>query len=176
MVASFLISVLNFVNDVSQSQVQLFQSCIFLFGNFTVWLIMKNVPILKNYCSAVVLFLFNAECVIITNLALRDMMPSFIKVDLDNLKFFQSQILITFIFCNCGIFYDVKWLAFLNGPVMLLGSYYECKFFAEQQKSKNPDVNVDGIIADVLVIRIVIYCVTFFSFYMQQKDLSVLII
>ena len=93
---------------------------------------MKYIPHLKYYGPALVMFLFNAECVIITNLALRDMMPSFIKVDLDNLKFFQSQILITFIFTNSGLFNDVKWLAFLNGPLMLLGSYYESIFFAEQ--------------------------------------------
>lgn len=46
---------------------------------------------MKYWTSVVVLFMFNASYAIITNLALRNIVPSFVEVDLNNLHYFDSQ-------------------------------------------------------------------------------------
>ena len=56
-------------------------------------------------------------------------MPSFVKVDLDKLDLFKNNIASSFIFVNMILVHDIKWLAFLFGPMMLVGSYFESKLY-----------------------------------------------
>lgn len=80
---------------------------------------------MKYWSSVVVIFLFNIEYAVITNLALRNIVPDFVKVDLDNLHYFDSQNQIGFIFVNVCLFHDIKWMLFLNGPIYVVGSYFQ---------------------------------------------------
>jgi hypothetical protein len=136
---------------------------------------MRSTP-MKYWTSVVVLFMFNASYAIITNLALRNIVPSFVEVDLNNLHYFDSQMQIGFIFVNAVSFQDIKWMIFLNGPVYVAGSYFQISFWADETLRLSPESNVDGYIQDSLIITIAIYGIITFSHYMQQKDLSVLVI
>ena len=91
-------------------------------GNVIVWIALRYTPA-KSHASVVMVFLFNFEQAVITNLALRNMLPSFVHVDMENLHYFDSQTQIGFIFVNCCLFHDIKWMVFLNGPIYLVGSY-----------------------------------------------------
>jgi hypothetical protein len=91
--------------------------------NITVWSVPKGLKKYKH-TSKIIVFLYSAELCIYVNLAMRNIMPPGITVDLNNLEFFSGQDLIGFIFMNCMLFHDVKWLIFLNGPVFLVGSYF----------------------------------------------------
>ena len=93
-------------------------------GNIVVWIVMSKTP-MKYWSSVVVTFLFNIEYAVITNLALRNIVPSFVQVDLNNLHYFDSQMQIGFIFINCCMFHDIKWMLFLNGPIYIVGSYFQ---------------------------------------------------
>mgnify|MGYP006973793840 FL=1 len=89
----------------------------------TVWSVPKGLKKYKH-TSKIIVFLYSAELCIYVNLAMRNIMPPGITVDITNLEFFSGQDLIGFIYMNCMLFHDVKWLAFLNGPVFLVGSYF----------------------------------------------------
>ena len=89
----------------------------------TVWSVPKGLKKYKH-TSKIIVFLYSAELCIYVNLAMRNIMPPGITVDMTNLEFFIGQDLIGFIFMNCMLFHDVKWLVFLNGPVFVVGSYF----------------------------------------------------
>ena len=101
----------------------MFQSILQNVVNVLVWTIMRFTP-LKPYASVVVIFNFNIISVVITNLALRNIMPSFVHVDLANLSYFSNQTLVGFIFVNCCPFHDIKWTLFLNGPIFFIVAYF----------------------------------------------------
>lgn len=89
-----------------------------------IWTVMKFTPKLKPYASVVLTIYNNVIHVVITNLALRDIMPSFVHVNLASLSSFSNTILIGFIFINVVQWHDIKWMIFLNGPIFLTGSYF----------------------------------------------------
>ena len=91
--------------------------------NITVWAVPKALKKYKHI-SKVVVFLYTVELCIYVNLVQRNIMPPGITVDMKNLEFFSGQDLIGFIFVNCMLFHDVKWLMFLNGPIFLVSSYF----------------------------------------------------
>ena len=90
--------------------------------NTLVWIALRCTPA-KPYASIVIVIMYNIEQAVITNLALRNIMPSFVHVDMDNLHYFDSSTQIGFIFVNCCLFHDIKWMVFLNGPIYIVGSY-----------------------------------------------------
>ena len=121
-VIGLIFAVFSFVLQSTQADVQFFQSMIMNVGNVIVWIALRYTPA-KSHASVVIVFLFNLEQAVITNLALRNMLPSFVHVDMENLHYFDSQTQIGFIFVNCCLFHDIKWMVFLNGPIYLVGSY-----------------------------------------------------
>ena len=102
----------------------MFQSILLNVVNVLVWTIMRFTPTLKPYASVVVTINFNIISVVMPNLALRNIMPSFVHVDLANLSYFSNQTLVGFIFANCCAFQDLKWLLFVNGPMFFIGAYF----------------------------------------------------
>jgi hypothetical protein len=137
---------------------------------------MRFTPKLKPYASMVVIFSFNVITSVITNLALRDIMPSFVHVDLDNLSYFSNQTLVGFIFVNVCQFQDIKWLLFLNGPIFFIGAYFQFAFWHDDLLRKDPTASGSIFILDKMIIVIIVFSVVTFNHYMNQKDLSVLII
>jgi hypothetical protein len=87
---ALIFSVLSYFQGSTQAEVNLFLSVIHVFN--TVVMTIMIFTRAKPYASVVVTFLWNIEQVMITNLALRDMLPSFLTVDLDNLKYFDQSI------------------------------------------------------------------------------------
>jgi len=90
--------------------------------NMILWTIMKFTRA-KPYASAVLIFLFNFEYLLINNLAVRGWLP-FLNVDMGQQKTFEIGILLPFILINCYQVHDIKWMLFLNGPIFLVGSYF----------------------------------------------------
>jgi hypothetical protein len=92
-------------------------------GNFTGWSIAK---LLKKYShtSKVVISLHMVWLCVYLNLALRNLLPPNITVDMQNLEFFSGADMMGFIFVNCMLFHDVKWLIFLNGPIFMVSAYF----------------------------------------------------
>ena len=52
-------------------------------------------------------------------------MPLEMDVDKSNIDVFFGQVLLAFIWMNCMLFQDVKWVAFLNGPIFVISAYFE---------------------------------------------------
>jgi hypothetical protein len=120
---SLILNVANWIMGVSQSLPQMFLMVFQVGLNMTVWSVPKGLKKYKH-TSKIIVFLYSAELCLYVNLAMRNIMPPGITVDMTNLEFFNGQDLIGFIFMNCMLFHDVKWLVFLNGPVFLVGSYF----------------------------------------------------
>ena len=175
MIMCTFIIVDSFIRRSTQCDVKFYQFLIIHLGNMVVGSVMNNTP-MKHWSSIVVVFLYNIEYAVTKNLALRNIVPSFIEVDLNNLHYFDSQTQIGFILMNCCLFHDIKWLLFLNGPIYIVGSYFQIQFWADETLRLTPETNVNGYVQDSLIIVITIFAVITFSHYMQHKDLSVLII
>jgi hypothetical protein len=120
---SLIVNVANWIMGVSQSLPQMFLMVFQVGLNITVWSVPKGLKKYKH-TSKIIAFIYTAELCIYVNLAMRNIMPPGITVDMTNLEFFSGQDLIGFIFMNCMLFHDVKWLVFLNGPVFVVGSYF----------------------------------------------------
>jgi hypothetical protein len=85
---SLIFAILSYVQGSTQAEVNLFQAVIMNVCNTVVMTIMIFTRA-KPYASVVVSLLFNIEQVVITNLAIRNMLPSFLTVDLDHLDYFD---------------------------------------------------------------------------------------
>jgi hypothetical protein len=85
-----IFAVLSYFQGSTQAEVNLFQSVI----QFCITVVMTIMIFTraKPYASVVVTFLWNIAQVVITNMAIRNMLPSFLTVDLDNLKYFDQSI------------------------------------------------------------------------------------
>ena len=91
MVIALILSVLSYFQGSTQAEVNLFQAVIMNVLNLVLWTIMRFTRA-KPYASAVIVFLYNVDQVVITNLAIRNMLPSFLTVDLDHLDYFDQSI------------------------------------------------------------------------------------
>ena len=120
---SVILNVVNWIMGASQSLPQMFLMVFQAGLLMTIWAVSKGLKKYKH-TSKIVTSLYSAQLSIYVNLALRNIMPPGITVDMTNLEFFNGQDLIGFIFMNCMLFHDFKWLVFLNGPVFVLGSYF----------------------------------------------------
>ena len=85
---SLIFAILSYVQGSTQAEVNLFQAVIMNVCNTVVMTIMIFTRA-KPYASVVVSLLFNIEQVVITNLAIRNMLPSFLTVDLDTVDYFD---------------------------------------------------------------------------------------
>jgi hypothetical protein len=85
---ALIFAVLSYVQGSTQAEVNLFQAVIMNVFNTVVMTIMRFTRA-KPYASVVVTFLWNIEQVVITNLAIRNMLPSFLTVNLDHLHYFD---------------------------------------------------------------------------------------
>ena len=87
-VIALTLAVLSYFQGSTQAEVNLFQAVIMDVLNRVLWTTMRFTRA-KPYASVVLVFLYNVEQAVITNLAIRNMLPSFLTVDLNNLKYFD---------------------------------------------------------------------------------------
>jgi len=122
-ITSLTANVINFVNKSSQSVPQMFLMIFQVGLNVSLWTVLRYCN-KRKYTSKLIVILYTVEVTVYVNLAMRNMLPSGFPVDMKNLEFFFGQDLVLFIFMNCILFHDVKWVIFCNGPIFIIGSYF----------------------------------------------------
>jgi hypothetical protein len=74
------------------------------------------------------------------------------------------------------IFHDFKWTAILDGPIFVVASYFEALANNQLAATENSIYDGAGDVGDRMMLACLIYGFISFSQFLQQRDLSILII
>ncbi len=109
----------------------------------TIAIIMWKVPVLKPHASVVSSTLYSLSAAIFYNLAIRNVLPY--PVAETHLDFFSSYLETSFIWVNCLLLHDFKWLLFFHGPIFLAAIYFEALQAHSNESQGDPNYGEGSI-------------------------------